>query len=115
MRVGGRGLPDMPEHEERRSQQCRRIRDVLARDVGRAAVHGFEDGPVLAEVRRADYAEAADQAGAQIRHDIAVEIRQQQNVELFRLHHEIHARRVDDLFVVCDARDIPRRRCARSG
>ena len=34
------------------------------------------------EVRRGDHAETADQACAQIRHDVAVQIRQQQHVEL---------------------------------
>ena len=45
------------------------------------------------EVRRADDAEAADEAGAQIRDDVAVQIRQQQHVELLGLHHQVHARR----------------------
>ena len=55
-----------------------------------------------AEIGRADHAESADEAGAQIRHDVAVQIRQQQHVELRRVHHEVHARGVDDLLVVGD-------------
>ena len=39
-------------------------------------------------------------AGAQIGDDVAVEVRQQQHVELLRPHHEVHAGRVDDLLVV---------------
>ena len=66
-------------------------------------MHRFEYADRFAEVRRADGAEPADEAGAQIRHDVAVEVRKEQHVELFRLHHEVHARRVDDLLVVGDA------------
>ena len=111
--AGGRRLADMIEHQQRRAQQRGRVGDVLARDVRRAAVHRFEDADVFAEVRGADGAEPADEAGAQIRHDIAVQIREQQHVELFRLHHEVHAGRVDDLFVVGDVR-IRRRRPSRA-
>ena len=63
---------------------------------------------VGAEVRGADDAEAADQAGAQIRHDVAVQVRQQQHVELLRVHHEVHARGVDDPLVVRDVRILAR-------
>ena len=66
------------------------------------------------EVRGADDAEAADQAGAQIRDDVAVQVRQQQHVELLRVHHQVHARRVDDLLVVGDVGIVARDRRARS-
>ena len=38
------------------------IREVLAGDVRRAAVHGFEHAHLRAEIRRPDHAEPADQA-----------------------------------------------------
>ena len=57
---------------------------------------------VGAEVRRADDAEAADQAGAEIRDDVAVQVRHHEHVELPRVHHEVHAGGVDDLLVVRD-------------
>ena len=74
----------------------------LPGDVRRAAVHRFEHADVGAEIRRADDAEAADQPGAQIRDDVAVEIRQHQHVELLGVHHQLHARGVDDPLVVGD-------------
>ena len=48
------------------------------------------------------HAEPADQPGAQIGDDVAVEVRQQQHVELLGVHHQVHARRVDDPLVVGD-------------
>ena len=65
---------------------------------------------VGAEVGRPDDAEAADQPGAQIRDDVAVEIRQHQHVELLRVHHQLHARGVDDPLVVGDVGEVARRR-----
>ena len=83
--IGCVAFVEVPQHQDRRQQQRRRVRDVLARDVRRAAVHGFEHRDLRAEVRGADHAEAADQAGAQIRHDVAVQVRQHQHVELRRV------------------------------
>ena len=57
----------------------------LPGDVGRAAVDGLEHRDLGPEVRRADDAEPADQAGAEIRHDVAVQVRQHQHVELLRV------------------------------
>ena len=58
----------------------------------------------VAVVGGADGAEAADEAGAQIRHDVAVQVRKEKHVELLGLHHEVHARRVDDLLIVGNVR-----------
>ena len=49
-------------------------------------------------------AQPADESGAEVGDDVAVEIRQQQHVELLRPHHELHARCVDDPFAVGDVR-----------
>ncbi len=65
------------------------------------------------EIGGADDAESADEAGAQIRHDVAVQIRQHQHVELRRVHHQVHARGVDDLLVVRDLGILARRRRGR--
>ncbi len=102
--VGCGALVDVPEHQHRRQQQRGRVREPLAGDVRRAAVHRLEHADVAAEIGRADHAEAADQPGAQIRDDVAVEVRHHQHVELLRVHHQVHARRVDDLLVVLDVR-----------
>ncbi len=54
-----------------------RIRDILARDIGGSAMNGLEDRTALAIVRARHNAETADQAGAEIGDDIAVEIFEQ--------------------------------------
>ena len=41
----------VPQHQYAGQQQCRRIRNVFPRDVGRAAVDGLEDADVGTEVR----------------------------------------------------------------
>ena len=64
---------------------------------------------VEADVRAGHDAETADEAGAQIRDDVAVQVRQQQHVELLGPHHELHARRVDDALVVGDVGVLARR------
>ncbi len=84
MRVGRRPFVDVPQHQHRRQQQRGRVRDVLPGDVRRAAVHRFEDADLGAQVRGADDAETADEAGAQIRHDVAVQVRHHEHVELRR-------------------------------
>ena len=55
--------------------------------------------PMLAPGR---HAEAADQTGAQVREDVAVEVLQTQHVELVRVHHELHAGGIDDGVVGLD-------------
>ena len=102
--VGGGLLAEVPQHHDRREQQRGRIRDALAGDVGRAAVDGLEHRHAGAEVRAGHDAEPADQPGAQVGDDVAVEVRQHDHVELLGLHHELHARGVDDALVVGDVR-----------
>jgi len=59
-------------------------------------------------VAAADHAKAADQAGAQVRQDVAVQVRHEQDVELLRRHHQVHARRVHDPLVVLDVEEVAR-------
>ena len=67
---------------------------------GARAVHGLEDADAaFAEVRRRHHAEPADQPGAQVRDDVAVQVGQQQHVEAFGVHHQVHAGGVDDAVV----------------
>jgi hypothetical protein len=53
---------------------------------------------------RSSDAESANESRAQIRHDIPVQVRHQEHVELRRVHHKMHARRVDDAVVAHDVR-----------
>ena len=63
---------------------------------------------VGAEIGRADDTKASHESGAQVRYDVAVQIRQQQHVELGRVHDEVHAGCVHDPLVVRDVDVLPR-------
>src|SRR6185503_18104781 len=80
--VGDRVLAEVAQHQQRREQERRGVRHAFAGDVGRAAMDGFEDADVRAQVGPGYYAEPAHEAGAQVRHDVAVQVRQEQHVEL---------------------------------
>jgi len=69
---------------------------------GAVAVNGLEDRAVLAEIRAGHDAEAAHQSGSQVRDDVAIKVRQHQQVKRFRPHHELHTAVVDDQLVVGD-------------
>ena len=76
------------------------VREVLARDVGSASVDGLEDRDVLADVGAGGEAEAADEAGAEVRDDVAVEVLEEQDVEAGGVEDELHAGVVHDDLVV---------------
>src|SRR5258708_30022656 len=59
-------------------------------------MHGFEDGAAVTNVCARHQAQAANQPSAEIRNNVTVEILAQQNVELFRPHHQLHRGVVDD-------------------
>ena len=81
-------------------QQGGGVGEVLAGDVGRGAVDGFEDGAFVAEVGAGDEAETADEGRAEIADDVAVEILKQQRVVLVGIHDQLHAGVVDDVLAV---------------
>ena len=69
------------EHHHAGHDAGQRVGDAFAGDVGGGAVDGFEDGGVVADVGAGDDAQAADEAGAQVADQVAVEIFHQQHVE----------------------------------
>ena len=71
-------------------------------------MHGFEHRVLLAEIRAADDSETTHQAGAEIGDDVAVEVFEQQDVELLGFDHQVHAQRVDDAVVGLDVRIVGR-------
>jgi len=71
----------------------------------------FKDGALDAEVGSGNQAEAADEAGAKIADDVAVEVFKQQRVVLEGIHDELHACVVNELLAVEDIRK-PRPPCA---
>ena len=57
---------------------------------------------LLADVGARGHAQAADEAGAEVGDDVAVEVLEQQDVEARGVEHELHAGVVDDHLVVGD-------------
>ena len=79
--LGGGLLADVAEQHRPRQDHGDGVRDALTGDVGRAAVDGLEHGVLPSDVGAGDQAEPADQPRAQVGHDVAVEVGQQQHVE----------------------------------
>src|SRR3984957_14570969 len=97
---GGAAFAQVLEHHDGTEEQGSGISEAFAGDVGCGAVDGLEHGAVVADVAAGDDAQSADQACGQIAHHVAVEIREQQDVELARVEHDLHAGVVyDELFV----------------
>ena len=92
----------MIEHHDRAKEQGSGVGEAFPGNVGRGAVDGFKHGGFVADVGAADDAEAADQAGGEIAHHVAVKIGQQQHVELLRIQNNLHASVIDDEFFVLD-------------
>src|ERR1035438_1810006 len=92
----------MTQHKHGGLQQGGGVGDVLAGDVGGGAVDGFEDGAFDAEVGSGHEAKTADQAGAEIADDVAVEVFKEQGVVLEGIHDELHAGVVNDVLAVND-------------
>ena len=65
-------------------------------------MHRFEHRVVLADVRPGNDAEAPDETRTEVAQHVAVQVLEQENVELCRVLHEAHATRVDDDLVVVD-------------
>ena len=68
----------------------------------------LEDGRVLADVRARRDPEAADQPGGEVADDVAVEVRQHEDVELLRPLDELHRERVDEHLARGDVRVVGR-------
>lgn len=100
-------VAQVTEHVDRRVQHRDRIGDVLASDAG-AGVAGarLEHRVVVAVVLAGQQPGAAQQAAHHVRHDGAVQIRRQHDVELMRIRHQLHAAIVDDHVVVNDVRIV---------
>ena len=80
-----------------------RVGLVLAGVLRCGAVDRLEDGGLLADVRARRDPEAADQPGGKVAHDVAVQVRQHENVVQLRLLDQLHAHVVDDPVLEADA------------
>src|SRR5262245_38813700 len=79
--TGGVGKLEVVEHHHGRQEGGGRVDDVLARDVGSRAVGGFEVRVDVAVTAAGGETEAADDAGRGVGQDVAVEVREDHDVE----------------------------------
>lgn len=100
--AGGGALAEMVEHHDAGEDEGGGVGEALTDDVGGRAVNGLEHGGLLADVGAADDAEAADEAGGEIAHHVAVKIGEKEHVKLLRIQNDLHAGVVHDEFFVFD-------------
>lgn len=63
------------QHHDGAEEQRRGVRLVLAGNIGGGAVDGLEDGDLVTHVTRGGEAETADETGAHVGEDVAVQLR----------------------------------------
>src|SRR6266542_286880 len=102
--VGRLALVQVPQHEHAREHHRHRVDLVLPLVLGGRAVRGLEHRDLVAHVRPRRDPEPADQPGGEVGEDVAVEVGQQQHVEVLGLLHELHAHVVHEVLVVLDRR-----------
>src|SRR3954453_11948455 len=89
----------MSEHYACGDQKRRGVCDSLPGNVRSRAVNRFKDRALLADIGTRCEAESADQSGAKVRHNIAVQILQNEHVELLGLYHQLHTAVINDLII----------------
>ena len=92
----------MIEHHRSRENLGRGVGDILASDIGRGAVRSLKDCAVGTDVGAGCHAQTTHQAGAQVAHDVAVQVGQHQDIEVIGVLDQAHAGGVDDLVVELD-------------
>src|SRR5260370_14472262 len=70
------------EHQNAAHQQSRWISESLASDIGRGTMNGLEHGAFVPDAGAGHHAQAANKAGRQVAHDVAVKIPHQKHVKL---------------------------------
>ena len=75
---------------------------------GRAPVDRFEDRVLPADVRPGDQPQTADEPGAEVREDVAVQVRKQEDVETTRVPHEPSGQVVDLHVLQLDVASVDR-------
>ena len=105
-RVGGSRLLEVPQHQHARQHHGHRVDLVLARVLRRAAVRRLEHRAVGADVGARRQPQAADHARAEVRDDVAVQVRAAEDVVL--------ARAAARAACTCCRRCGPRTRCPGS-
>mmetsp|Transcript_9968 Transcript_9968/g.24912 ORF Transcript_9968/g.24912 Transcript_9968/m.24912 type:complete len:214 (-) Transcript_9968:516-1157(-) len=97
------GEAHVAQQHDARQRQRGGVGQVLARNVGRGAVHSLRQAHVVqANVGGGREAQAANEAGAQVGDDVAVQVGHDQHIKLGRVAHQLHARVVHNQLVVLD-------------
>src|SRR6185436_8564178 len=102
-------MAEMLEHQRAGPDGGERVGDLLAGDVRRRAVHRLEDRrvePFRIDVARGGDADRAGGRGAEIRKDVAEQVRGDDYVEAVRVQHQLDAQAVDVVLVGLEARIV---------
>lgn len=91
------------EHDSHAAQRGDGVGLALAHNVGGAPVDGLANGEALADVGAGDQAQRAQQAGALVGQDVAVQVGRHDDVVELGLLHQLEGHRVDNLLVDLDA------------
>ncbi len=110
MRVGRLGLAEVLEHAARR-ERISAVGLTLFWPVYFGALPwvGSKTAASCADVGAGGHAQAADQPGAQVAEDVAVEVGQHEHVVQLGLLHQLHAHVVDDAVLELDVGVLARR------
>ncbi len=65
-------------------------------------MHGFKHRLAIAHISAWDHAQPAHQARRQIGNNVAVQVREQQNIKSLRPHHQLHRSIIDNQFLIGD-------------
>lgn len=84
------------EHHESAHEQGGGVGAVQAGDIRGGTVDGLSEHAVVAHIARRGEAEAADEAGAQVRDNVAVEVGHDHDVEQGRVGHKERGGVVDE-------------------
>src|SRR3954470_20693038 len=89
-------LAQVPEHEYAAQHESGRVRLVLTRVLRRRAVDRLQTRSVRPDVGSGRDAETTDETGRQVAHDVAIQVREDEDVVLVGLLDQLHAHVVDD-------------------
>lgn len=106
--VGVVAQAHVAQHHHGGEQQGGGVGEALASDIGGGAVDGLEDGALVADVARGGQAQAADEAGAHVGQDIAVEVGHDEDLVVVGdgVGGHLEAGVVEQLVVELDAREV---------
>src|SRR5882724_2090895 len=100
--TGSGPFAEIVEHQDAAHQEGGWIRKALASDIRRRAVDGFKNRAVIADIPAGNNSETAYEPCRKIAHYVAIEVREEQDIELLRIQNNLHARIVNNHLFVFD-------------